>query len=273
MKLKFTFLAILFFTILGNSGIIAQYKVVLKNDTMITSNQYDFEIFIKSESGILNLTAYQFILTINDSITQTAGNLSFNYIVNSSELKNIPDYIDIIDDRGTKNFAIGSNPGSDSIFTSYVKIGSFRISGSNPFGNIKTNVNWDFEGLIKSEININDTNRIVPSNYINSLTNPLYTATGISTDSKTVYSFELFQNYPNPFNPATEIKYSLPEAADVKLLVYNVIGQQVASLINSNMQSGIHRVTFDGSDLPSGIYIYRLQTSYYTQTRKMILLK
>ena len=85
--------------------------------------------------------------------------------------------------------------------------------------------------------------------------------------------YELSQNYPNPFNPATDIKYNLPEASRVTLNVYNIIGQKVASLVNGEVEAGFHSVTFDGRDLPSGTYIYRLQTPNYTQTKKMVLLK
>ena len=87
----------------------------------------------------------------------------------------------------------------------------------------------------------------------------------------TVYEFT--QNYPNPFNPATEIKFNLPEASRVTLSVYNIIGQQVASLVNGIKEAGFHSVKFDGSSLPSGTYIYRLQTNNFVQTKKMVLLK
>ena len=86
-------------------------------------------------------------------------------------------------------------------------------------------------------------------------------------------TYELSQNYPNPFNPVTEIKYNLPAASRVVLNVYNIIGQQVASLVNGTIEAGYHSVTFDGSDLPSGTYIYRLQTNNFLQTKKMVLLK
>ncbi len=86
-------------------------------------------------------------------------------------------------------------------------------------------------------------------------------------------SYKLNQNYPNPFNPTTNIKYDLPEASRVVLNIYNIIGQQVASLVNGTIEAGFHSVTFDGSNLPSGTYIYRLQTNNFVQTKKMVLLK
>jgi hypothetical protein len=94
----------------------------------------------------------------------------------------------------------------------------------------------------------------------------------IDNDVVTVYSLE--QNYPNPFNPSTNIRFNLPNAANVKLTVYNVLGQQVASLINGKtMTSGSHTVEFDASSLSSGMYIYRLEAGSFTSTKRMMLIK
>jgi hypothetical protein len=91
-------------------------------------------------------------------------------------------------------------------------------------------------------------------------------------------SYSMKNNYPNPFNPSTEIKYSLPEAANVNLKVYNVMGQEVATLINNNMSAGFHSITFDANTLPSGVYIARMNAvgqsgETFTQELKMQLIK
>jgi len=85
--------------------------------------------------------------------------------------------------------------------------------------------------------------------------------------------FELKQNYPNPFNPTTQIPYSLTETATVRLEVYNILGKKVATLIDQQMEPGTYQVTFDGSNLASGVYIYRLQAGTRVSTRKFILAK
>ncbi len=85
--------------------------------------------------------------------------------------------------------------------------------------------------------------------------------------------FKLHNNYPNPFNPATRIKFDLPKESFVTLKVYDITGREVASLINSNRKAGYHEVTFDASNLASGIYMYRLIANDFSYTKKMMLIK
>jgi hypothetical protein len=86
-------------------------------------------------------------------------------------------------------------------------------------------------------------------------------------------TYSLSNNYPNPFNPTTHIEYALPKEDKVTLKIYNVIGQEVATLKNEIQKAGFYRVAFDGSKLSSGVYFYRLQTSAFNQVKKMLLVK
>ncbi|MDH3268003.1 MAG: C25 family cysteine peptidase, partial [Ignavibacteria bacterium] len=103
---------------------------------------------------------------------------------------------------------------------------------------------------------------------------PKYEVTA-STGSEEILplGFELFQNYPNPFNPSTTIKFTLPVSSNVKLTVYNALGQLVETLVDREMQSGYHEVNFDASRLASGVYLYQLQAGEYISIRKMALIK
>ncbi len=84
---------------------------------------------------------------------------------------------------------------------------------------------------------------------------------------------QLEQNYPNPFNPSTRIRYELPRSSVVRLIVFDMLGREVAALVNELREAGIHEVSFDGSGLASGVYLYRLNAGSFTQTRKLILMK
>ena len=88
-----------------------------------------------------------------------------------------------------------------------------------------------------------------------------------------VSTFNLEQNYPNPFNPSTTINFSVQQAGNVTMSVYNLLGQQVAILVDQKMQAGSHSVTFDASALSSGTYIYRITSGDFVQTKKMMLIK
>jgi len=86
-------------------------------------------------------------------------------------------------------------------------------------------------------------------------------------------NFTLEQNYPNPFNPGTVIKFSLPERAHTRLVVYDILGREVKVLMNSILEAGYHKVELNFSNYPSGVYIYRIEAGKYISTKKMILIK
>ena len=87
------------------------------------------------------------------------------------------------------------------------------------------------------------------------------------------HSFQLYNNYPNPFNPSTTIGFSLPKKSNVKLSVYNILGEEVAVVMDGQMNAGEHRITFKASNLSSGLYFYRLTAGEYVAVKKMMLIK
>jgi len=105
------------------------------------------------------------------------------------------------------------------------------------------------------------------------LCNDLYTGI-IENTSNALKIFTLSQNYPNPFNPITTIEYSLPKAGDVELSVFNALGQRVVTLVDGYKPAGYYKVNFNGKDLASGVYYYRLTAGdKFSAVKKMLLIK
>jgi hypothetical protein len=95
----------------------------------------------------------------------------------------------------------------------------------------------------------------------------------ISGQTSVPKNFILFQNFPNPFNPSTEIRFDLKQPGRTVLKIYNMLGQEVATLMDKDLQAGSYKVTFEAVTVPSGVYIYRLESSGFNEARKMILLR
>jgi hypothetical protein len=99
------------------------------------------------------------------------------------------------------------------------------------------------------------------------------TSIEIDRDPSVPAEYSLAQNYPNPFNPTTVIEYSLPLQKPVTLKIYNVLGQEVRTLINEVQAAGKYKVRFEGASIASGVYFYRLDAGEFSQVKKMLLLK
>lgn len=91
--------------------------------------------------------------------------------------------------------------------------------------------------------------------------------------NKVPKEYKLYQNYPNPFNPTTAIEFEIPKSTFTKLMVYDVMGREVTVLVNEELKAGVYKVDFNGNNYSSGVYLYRLETDQFTETRKMIILK
>jgi hypothetical protein len=101
----------------------------------------------------------------------------------------------------------------------------------------------------------------------------LWHPVGVDDQGQNIYDYALIQNYPNPFNPSTQIAYSIKETGFVSLKVFDILGREVASLVNEEQNAGVHTVQFNASHFSSGIYFYRLESGSFVQTNKMMLLK
>ncbi len=199
-----------------------------------------------------------------------------------SNLSTFP--IQVLSPNGGENFETNTTASiswihSDSTFQ-YVKI-EYTFDSCKTWNLITEEVNIDSESInwnipnTPSEyckIRISDTQDSIKydiSDNFFTIKNPL----SVNNHNKSVNSYKLFQNYPNPFNPRTNIGFTISEFGFVTLKVYDVLGREVAALVNKEMKPGNYNVKFDGSEYPSGIYFYKLTSDTFSKVKKMILIK
>jgi hypothetical protein len=124
-----------------------------------------------------------------------------------------------------------------------------------------------------------DVNRNAPINKKDTVDFVISSPDGIMMTKQFIFSytgpkeFKLEQNFPNPFNPTTTIQYQLPQDAKVTLKVYDILGSEVATLVNEEQEAGYKEVKFNGSNIASGMYVYRLHSGNYVSTKKMMVVK
>jgi PKD repeat protein len=116
--------------------------------------------------------------------------------------------------------------------------------------------------------NGNDADTLIRTDYIS-----ISPVTSVEVGDQLPTKFSLNQNYPNPFNPSTVIKYSVAEESFVTLKVYNILGLEVATLVNERKTPGLYELNFGGEKLPSGVYVYRIEAGNFTSSKKMLLIK
>ncbi len=121
------------------------------------------------------------------------------------------------------------------------------VANNYIFAGIQSNIIW--RRLLSEIIGIKNISTVIPAKY------------------------SLSQNYPNPFNPTTKIKFDVVRLGDVKIVVYDVMGREVQTLVNESLQPGTYQATFNGSELSSGVYFYRLTSDNFTDTKRMLLVK
>jgi hypothetical protein len=167
--------------------------------------------------------------------------------------------------------AIGSlllpirGPAQTSTVPWYATGMGFEVSSSST-SILKTLVGQGFVGTLKG------ANSIIESGF---LADTLFrtVVTSVAERGGIPKEYALQQNYPNPFNPSTTIRFDLPHASRVSLKVYNVLGQEVMTLVDEERPAGTYEVKFNASNLSSGMYVYRLHAGEYVAVKKLVLLK
>jgi hypothetical protein len=217
------------------------------------------------EAGLLaNAEMTDTVHSVNDRITELAPVLNTQTVANGAGI--VLSDTSVTVDKMVKRFG-----GYTYLFAVVTKSGNTSVSFSLR----------DFQG--NSTIEVIGENRSIPvvdgifedvfSNYavhIYKVSNP---ATGVLNHTSAPEGFRLFQNYPNPFNPSTTLDFSLSKKAFVRLTVFNLLGEQIAALVDGEKDAGVHHVFWDASNYPSGTYFYRLQVGSFMETKKLLLLK
>jgi hypothetical protein len=170
------------------------------------------------------------------------------------------------------------NPEADSIYTLVkdedgVLIGKANFECKVPPGLMEGRFRIGHRGAPSVQYFNGNVDHVKMWNYYNQDPELWSYVVSVEDEPQIAKTFSLHQNYPNPFNPTTRISYSLPYAGEVKLTVYNVLGEEVKVLVNEKQISGNHMVQLDASDLASGMYLYKLETNNQSATRKLLLLK
>lgn len=139
----------------------------------------------------------------------------------------------------SNNFTLDSlSPGT----TYYWRVSAKGNSGCSPFSN-----SWSF--TTTGSVNTDETNNVIPAEYV------------------------LYQNYPNPFNPSTIINYSIPAAGKVEIKIYDIIGNEISTLLNEFKQPGNYKINFNSNIIPSGVYFYQIKAGNFSDTKKMLLIR
>jgi chitinase len=165
-----------------------------------------------------------------------------------------------IDSAGAANDKFISYDNEQTIYAKFEYARSKQIGGL---------IIWELGGGYRSDMPEGQKDLLLQA-IKNALHNGI---TGTEGTGELPEQFTLGQNYPNPFNPTTTIEFSLPNSAQVELNIYNVIGEKVATLVDQNLSAGLHNVSWDASNMPSGVYLYRLSAGKNVMVKKMVLSK
>jgi hypothetical protein len=268
--------------------------VYIFNDTTVSGNHLPYSINYRYVFG----NTYSLSSSSSISINDFDGDGDNDFVTtgyDSDELvliKNLGNYVfadEVIIARQTRGFVVMDyeNDGDKDIVTMNERLENNGITVflNDGFGNFTTRENCYFPhadgkpwSIIASDFDLDGRTDIA----ITSTTDSLYFiynlgggTVGIQEEEiiEIPTSFSLTQNFPNPFNPTTTIQFSLPKAGDVTLKVYNLLGEEVKTLVNEYKQIGNHSVQFNANSLASGIYFYRIQAGSFVETKKMILLR
>ena len=286
----------------GNQGILRQFlidfvvppknngKIISKGDNISLATTLRFYYDESELNGIAeaNLTLFQSPTGNNNAWQQMGGvvNTANNYV----EISNVVDFLywtfgNINAPIPVELVSFTSNVSNKSVILNWVTATELNNSGWN-IERKQPDQNWEKIGFIEGSGNstTNKNYSFIDKNVSSGIYQYRLQQIDFDGTSTCTYvidvefsqlpsEFYLYQNYPNPFNPSTKIKFDVPVSACVNISVYNTIGEKIETIVNEQLEAGVHFADFDASTLPSGIYIYRLTSNNYVFTNKMILIK
>lgn len=273
-------------------------KVILNSYSYSTNPFEDFVIL-----------HYKFVNTTTSPITNFYAGLFFDWDLTSSATDDVARWDSInkmgyvYNQPGTMPYYVGAalisdttyhfrailNPGGDGGWGIYDGFSDLEKWESISGGVVKTNAGTGDVSFVVSSgpysINSGDTLSVafvvLGGDNLSSLQLHLQAAkqkwnqilTSVEDNNISIFDYSLSQNYPNPFNPRTRISYSIAKKGQVELKIYDLLGKEIETLINEEKEPGVYELYFNGENLPSGIYIYRLRVNEFVSSKKMILLK
>ncbi len=234
---------------------IYSYALIRSTDFGLTWNSSDF-IYDKIIDFAWNYSGVVFAITSQGSLKSTDNGLSWNYTTG------------ILPSLDLRSFAISY----DDII--YVGTGNSGVIYSDDSGNSWNLLNQGMQDTLINSIYISPDGFLFAGTEHNGVLRSINPITFVENQTGTfIQTYNLLQNYPNPFNPTTSMQFTIGSRQFVSLKVYDILGREIETLVNEEKPAGEYEVEFDGSNLPSGIYFYRLKAGEFTETRKMVLLR
>ncbi|MBV6478798.1 MAG: hypothetical protein HGGPFJEG_01555 [Ignavibacteria bacterium] len=262
----------------------SKYKLDAANINFTSDNSLEFDIYLFNESQEeLRYSLGQYFLEFNPKIAN-GGTLTYSLIASDLPEALRPRNASIKDNllrlacnqvsSDKQNLPVISNQ-SPGTLVARMKL---ETSAKN-FADEPLNLIWaDNSKLLKTKIfTFDGKNNVEITNSVSTKTDGVIGNKGNESITSVPTEYALAQNYPNPFNPSTTINYELPESGQVTLRIYDLLGKEVATLVNEKLEAGRYSVTFNGSSvsggLASGMYFYKITAGNYTAVKKMVLIK
>ncbi|MBI9071027.1 MAG: T9SS type A sorting domain-containing protein [Melioribacteraceae bacterium] len=196
---------------------------------------------------------------VNDPVVITEIQDTVKYDIESPIEINIWDYVSDSDDE-VNTLEYDFSTSNDSLIITY----------DNETGIISIDEIDGFLGEVEVTIEISDASgeKVISTFKVN-----IFLNVSVYDEKEIPNEYSLYQNYPNPFNPTTKIAFGLPQSSNVKIEIFDILGNKISTVLESQMSAGNHSVQFNAINLPSGTYFYRIETSKFVDVRKMLLLK